>query len=69
MKKLLSTFVAACMLTFVIAGVAHASVFDPKRHAMCYSEDGKYTPTSKDCDPNSCGCLFHRIEEYIKGLF
>lgn len=58
------------LLTFTIAsvGVVSASIFNQKRYEMCHDANGKLID-SKDCDPNSCGCLFHEIEEFLKGVF
>ncbi|MGQ0540302.1 MAG: hypothetical protein ACT4O9_00460 [Blastocatellia bacterium] len=58
------------LLTFTIAsvGVVSASIYNEKRYSQCHDADGKFIE-SKDCDPTSCGCLFHEIEEFIKGLF
>lgn len=52
-----------------VAGVAHASIYDEKRHLSCYTADGKFEPLRKDCDINSCGCFFHQIEELFKSIF
>lgn len=66
MKKLL----ALLMLISVFAvAPAPAGVFDSKRTAICHDDDGKWNPQSKDCDPYSCGCLFHMIEDYIVSWF
>jgi len=69
MRKLSRTLALLMLLAVGVVGVAHAGIFDPKRHSMCYTEDGKYEPQSKDCDPNSCGCLLHEIGEYILTIF
>lgn len=55
-------------MTATFVGVAAAVVHNPKNDARCIDKDGRFIE-SKDCDPTTCGCLFHQIEEYIKGLF
>lgn len=69
MKRFVRTFVLMMIVMVGVAGVVHAGVFDPKRHSICYNEEGKYDPQSKDCDPHSCGCLFHEIGRFVIGIF
>ncbi|HLM00326.1 MAG TPA: hypothetical protein VK400_04665 [Pyrinomonadaceae bacterium] len=66
MKKLLATFMLmACVLVF--AGTTAASIYDPGTN-RCHDADGKFV-AGPNCDPNSCGCLFHEIFDYIKEMF
>lgn len=69
MKKLLATFILM-MCVFVFAGQAgtpDGGIYDPTGN-RCHDSKGKFIP-GPNCDPESCGCLFHEIAEYIKGLF
>ncbi|QQS39958.1 MAG: hypothetical protein IPM63_11325 [Acidobacteriota bacterium] len=72
MKKLFATLL---LLVFVSVGFPATSgksagaVYNPKEAPICHDAAGKWNPQNKNCDPNSCGCLFHQIEEFLKGLF
>ncbi|MBX3291661.1 MAG: hypothetical protein KF881_02080 [Acidobacteria bacterium] len=68
-RKRLRVLLLLMIVSVGAVGIVQAAINDPKRHAMCYDKDGKYDPQVRDCDPNSCGCLFHQLEEFIKGLF
>lgn len=71
MRKIIAAMMLALFVTVSLVGAAIASdgaIHNPKSHERCF--DSKGTPIdSKDCDPNSCGCLFHEIGEFITGLF
>lgn len=58
------------LFTFTIttAGIATAAVYNEKRYSQCHDENGKFIE-GKNCDRNACGCLFHQIEEFVKGVF
>lgn len=57
-------------VTIGFAGRAgDSAIHNPKTFSMCHNEYGKWDPTDKSCDPASCGCLFHQIEEFLVGLF
>ena len=70
MKKLFATFLLLMCFSMAFAGKAGTSdnvVFNPK--SQCHDSEGKWDPQNKNCDPNSCGCLFHQIEDFLKGMF
>jgi len=71
MKKLFATFLLLMLVSVPFAGTAGANgaIHNPKNDAVCYDKDGRWDPQNKSCDPESCGCLFHRIEEFIVDLF
>ncbi|MDQ3799022.1 MAG: hypothetical protein M3384_06195 [Acidobacteriota bacterium] len=66
MKKLLATFMLM-MCVFVFVGTTAASIYDPGTN-RCHDASGKFV-SGPNCDPNSCGCLFHEAYEYIKSFF
>ncbi len=68
MKKKITSSLLLLVITAMFAGAAFAAIHNPKMDADCYNKDGVFVE-SKTCDPASCGCLFHRIEEYIKDYF
>lgn len=71
MKKTMAAMMLALLFTVSLVGVAVAAdgaIHNPKNDQACLDKNGKWID-SKDCDPTSCGCLFHEIGEYIKGLF
>jgi len=69
MKKLLATFVLViCVFVFAgQAGTTDNSIYDPGTN-RCHDSKGRFIP-GENCDPNSCGCLFHEVYDYIKSLF
>jgi hypothetical protein len=69
MKKIVATLALLMFVTAGFALVAHGAIYNEKTHRMCYDENGRFNPSDKNCDPNSCGCFFHQIEEFLKGLF
>ena len=68
MKKIARVVALVMFVSVGVVGVVHASVFDEKRHSTCYTPDGKFEPQRKDCDVNSCRCLFHQVEEFFKSI-
>ena len=56
------------VMTATLATVAGAAVFNPKTYGQCHDAQGKLI-NSKDCAEPTCGCLFHEIEEFVKGFF
>jgi len=71
MKKLLATFMLLMFVSVAFAGKAgdSADVINNPNAPVCHDKSGKWNPQDKNCDPESCGCLFHQIEEFIVGLF
>lgn len=69
MRKLLLIFMLFVFVSVGFAGSTGNAIQNPKAHELCYNADGKFDPQDKNCDENSCGCLFHEIGEFIKGLF
>jgi hypothetical protein len=72
MKKIIATAVLLMFVSIAFAGKAGYPdnvINSDKRYALCHDERGKFNPQSKDCDPNSCGCLFHQIEEFLLEIF
>jgi hypothetical protein len=72
MKKLLATFMLLMFVSVAFAGPAggDSAIENPKTRAIqCHDKNGNWSPQDKNCDPTSCGCLFHQIEEFIVGLF
>lgn len=69
MKKLFAMLLLLVCVSVAFAGSTGSAIANPKTHALCYDEDGKWNPQDKNCDPHACGCLFHEIGEFIKGLF
>jgi hypothetical protein len=71
MKKFLATLMLLMCVSMALAGTVGGSdgVIDNPNSPVCHDKNGRWSPQSKDCDPASCGCLFHEIEEFIKGLF
>ncbi len=70
MKKLFATFLLLVCVSAVFAGKTGGSesvIANPKA-PVCHDKDGRFID-SKECDPTSCGCLFHQIEEFLIGLF
>ena len=66
-RKLSSLFLMAAVFT-VLTGTAIGAIHNEKYSQMCFDRDGNRVDTSKECE-GGCGCLFHRVEEYIKELF
>lgn len=56
-------------ISVAFASSTGAAIQNPKIQAQCHDANGKWDPQDKNCDPTSCGCLFHQIEDFIKGLF
>ncbi|MBS1797651.1 MAG: hypothetical protein JSS81_27765 [Acidobacteria bacterium] len=72
MKKLFATFLLLMCVTVAFAGKVDDSaglINNQKQYSLCHDETGKWNPQDKNCDPNSCGCLFHQIEHFIIDLF
>lgn len=71
MKKLVATLMLLVCVSFAFAGKAGESenAVEGPNAPVCHDKKGNWNPQSKNCDPNSCGCLFHQIEEFIVGLF
>ena len=69
MRKKLATLLLFVLVTVGSAGVAHSAIAGNKNAPVCHDRFGKWDPQSKNCDPHSCGCLFHQIEELIRGFF
>ena len=70
MKKFVATFVLLLLVSVAFpatGGKSAGAVFNPK--SQCHDSSGKWDPQNKNCDPHSCGCLFHQIEEFFKGIF
>jgi hypothetical protein len=70
MKKLLATLMlVTCVFVFAgQAGTTDGAIYNPTS-ARCHDAEGKFVP-GPNCDPNSCGCFFHEVYEYIvKSLF
>jgi hypothetical protein len=71
MKKMIAKFLLVMIVSISLVGIVIAAdnaVHNPKFDAMCIDSNGKMIE-SKDCDPYSCGCLFHEIGRFIKGMF
>ncbi len=67
-KKILSLMLFVALSSgFVV--VTHSAVPTDRKFDPCHNSEGKFEPTRKDCDPYSCGCLFHRIEEFFADIF
>lgn len=73
MKKMLATLMLLMCVSVAFAGKtggdSTSGAIDGGGKNLCHDNKGKWNPQSKDCDPDSCGCLFHEIEEFIAGLF
>lgn len=70
MKKLIATLMLLMCFSVTFAGKTgnlDNAINNPKN--PCHDVDGKWNPQNKDCDPYSCGCLFHQIEDFIKDIF
>lgn len=69
MKKLLATFMLmTCVFVFAgQAGTTNETLANPGTN-RCHDAEGKFVP-GPNCEPNSCGCLFHEIFEFIKEMF
>lgn len=70
MKKFIATLMLLMCVSVAFAGKVGDSgnaVENPKN--LCHDDDGKWNPRDKSCEPGNCGCLFHQIEEFLKGLF
>jgi hypothetical protein len=68
MKNKLASLMLVFVMTATLATAAGAAIYNPKTSGQCHDANGKFIP-SKECDPDACGCLFHEIEEFIKGFF
>lgn len=71
MKKLLATLMLLMFVSVAFAGKTGSSediIYNPNA-PVCHDKAGKWDPQDKNCDPASCGCLFHQIEEFIVDLF
>ena len=68
MKKLFAT---SMLLMCLFVGFANntAGAIESPNAPVCHDKSGKWNPQSKNCDPDSCGCLFHQIEEFFVDLF
>jgi hypothetical protein len=72
MKKLIATMMLLMMVSVAFAGKTaepDGAIGNPKTYELCHDSLGKWNPQSKSCDPNACGCLFHEIEDFFKGIF
>ena len=69
MKRTARILALVMLLSVGAASVVHAGVFDPKRYSICYNDKGQFDPQDKSCDPDSCGCIFHEIGEFILDIF
>lgn len=74
MKKLFATILLLMCVSFAFAGKVgdgdtDGAIYNTKRYELCHDANGKWSPQDKSCDPDSCGCLFHMIEEFIAGWF
>lgn len=69
MKKKLASLMLLLFVTVGTVGVAHSAINGGKSSSVCHDRTGKWNPQSKDCNPDSCGCIFHQIEEFLKGIF
>ena len=56
-------------VSVAFAGNTGDVIQNPKTATQCHDANGKWNPQDKSCDPNSCGCLFHQIEDFIKEFF
>lgn len=67
MKKFFA--ISLLMLSMIALPVAttNAGIYDPNSN-KCHDKNGTFVP-GPNCDPERCQCLFHEIEEFIKGLF
>lgn len=68
MKKRIASLMLLLSMISVSAGAAYAVIFNEKSYQRCHDNKGVRID-SKECDPNACGCFFHWLEEYIKGMF
>lgn len=69
MKKTFATLMLLLCLFVGFAGDSTGAVNNPKNDIVCHDSAGKWDPQDKRCDPYSCGCLFHQIEEFFVDLF
>lgn len=70
MKKLIATMLLLLCVTIGFAGRAgDSAILNPKSYALCHDDYGKWDAKDKSCDPESCGCLYHQIEEFFVELF
>lgn len=68
MKKIVATLMLLMLFAIPAVPATDDGRFDSKKWALCHNEDGKFIE-GPDCDPNSCGCLWHEIETFFKELF
>jgi hypothetical protein len=71
MKKLFATFLLLMCVSVAFAGKtgdSDGAVYNPKA-PICHDKNGNWDPQDKRCDEESCGCLFHQIEEFFVDLF
>jgi hypothetical protein len=64
-------FFATAMLigiVFVFAGQAGTGAIYTPQSNRCHDKDGYFVP-GPNCDIANCGCLFHEVYEFIKGMF
>ena len=70
MKRKLSSLVLIAAVFTVLTGSAFAAIHNEKYESRCLANpDHERVRDNPDCEPGACGCLFHRIEEYLKDLF
>lgn len=71
MKKLLATLMLLLCVSVAFAGKTgdtSDAINNPKQ-MVCHDSNGKWDPQDKNCDPASCGCLFHQIEDFFMDIF
>ena len=68
MKKLFATSLLLMCFFVGFANNTAGAVENPSA-PVCHDKSGKWNPENKNCDPYSCGCLFHQIEEFFVDLF
>lgn len=66
MKKLLATVFLLLSVSIVYAGAPREAV---PSTMVCHDKKGNWAPQDKNCDPNSCGCLFHQIWDFVTEAF
>ena len=68
MRKIVATLLLLTVMTLGVGSVVHAAVHNPKAEALCPSDKDAFASETKDC-VQTCGCLFHEIEEFILEIF
>ena len=67
MRKKIALVLMVLAMSLTLAAGVSAAVYNPK--SSCHDENGKWAPRDKNCDINSCGCLYHEIERFVKEMF